>query len=243
MLRRSPRVRIDRHCRSATLSVAGGRQGTVHPHRPDDYERPAFSDRGSQRMADAPLRGETRIHGMRSPRPEAMFTGRRRGQLTTQPPRDGLDTSPRTSRSATESVARSARSSAAMSPRTPRHRPTADWSCAKRRWISSSQSATRAVDLHHVGGQRGADGVEVVAERGSRQGLPSVVAGQPQDALAQPVELQVLIEREVDSGHLRELTTGGRATSMTSNAEKSAGSVAARAARPPGRRRRCSGRP
>ena len=76
------------------------------------------------------------------------------------------------------------------------------------RRISSSLSCAVATDLQHLGGQRGPDGVEVVAERGTGQGLPPVVAGQPQDALAQPVELQVLIEGEVDGGHLLQVATG-----------------------------------
>ena len=95
---------------------------------PTRHQRPAFPGRRSERVAYTPVRREALIDGMRAHPHRSVPAGR-------------PDTSPRTSRSATERVARSTRSSAAMSRSTPRHRLTADWLRAKPRWISSSVSS------------------------------------------------------------------------------------------------------
>ena len=47
------------------------------------------------------------------------------------------------------------------------------------------------------------DDVQVLTERGSGEGLPSVVARQVEYPTPQPVEFQVLVECEVDLGDLR----------------------------------------
>jgi hypothetical protein len=118
-----------------------------------------------------------------------------------------LDTSPRISRRATESVAKSERSSAAMSRRIPRHRPTAGWLRA-----NPAGSARRCpgpgAACRSSAASKARDGVEVVRGARRARACHRSSRGKPQAALAQPVQLQVLIEREVDTGHFLQFAAG-----------------------------------
>jgi hypothetical protein len=65
----------------------------------------------------------------------------------------------------------------------------------------------RAPTCRSSAASKARDGVEAVAERGTRQGLPPVVSGQPQAALAQPAAAGA-VERERDTGHFLQFAAG-----------------------------------
>ena len=65
----------------------------------------------------------------------------------------------------------------------------------------------RAPTCRSSAASKARDGVEAVAERGTRQGLPPVVSGQPQAVLAQPAAAGA-VERERDTGHFLQFAAG-----------------------------------